>query len=101
MVKSSTSHFSRSALGVKKKASDLLWVASDRRGVVGTVGGRGWVFRWCCCGLPLLLVVAGDGLPLLWVWCYNDGFGGLVWCLNGVSEAMVVVVVVVVFGVSG
>ena len=42
-------------------------------------------------------MVAGDGLPLVWVWSYNGVFGGLVWCFNGVLE----MVVVVVFGVFG
>ena len=37
----------------------------------------------------LWVAVAGDGLPLLWVWCYNGVFGGLVWCFNGVSEVVV------------
>ena len=68
-----------------------------------------------CCGLLLLLLVASDGYLAMicivgldlagfgfWIsiWCYNCGFRGSVWCLNGVLDVMVVVVVLL-FGVFG
>ena len=49
----------------------------------------------CTVGLDL----AGFGFWIS-IWCYNCGFRGSVWCLNGVLEVMVVVVVLL-FGVFG
>ena len=68
----------------------------DGCGLLLVVTGDRYLFVICSVGSDL----ARFGFDIL-VWCYNGELGGLVWCFNGVLEVVVVVVVVVLFGVSG
>ena len=56
-------------------------------------------------GFLAAIFFCGFKFGWVWIWdfclVFNGGFSGLVWCFNGVSQVMVVVVLLLLFGWFG